>query len=125
MRRSWVIGFIILASADLIVVVATMLEIHPRVFWCLLQLSPFVASFVTAYISPRKKAVLATSLAIPSAGLGLVVTSAYQLSGKAVDFPGFEGGLILLEVSLAYAFVLCALGGVAGSFLSKRLTALR
>ena len=65
------------------------------------------------------------SLAIPTAILGLVVTIAYQLFGKEVDFAGFQGGLILFGVSLAYGFILCSLGGVAGYLLARIVTTVR
>jgi len=125
MIKAWSIGFIILFIADMMVVVATLFNYHPRALMLLLRISPFVASFVAAYLSPRNKFTLGMSLAIPTAILGLVVTIAYQLFGKEVDFAGFQGGLILFAVSLAYGFILCSLGGVAGYLLARIVTTVR
>ena len=125
MIKAWSIGFIILFIADMMVVVATLFNYHPRALMLLLRISPFVASFVAAYLSPRNKFTLGMSLAIPTAILGLVVTIAYQLFGKEVDFAGFQGGFILFAVSLAYGFILCSFGGVAGYLLARIVTTVR
>jgi len=125
MIRSWGIGFMILLILDMMVAVTTLINFHSLVLMLLLRISPFVASFVAAYLAPRKKFLLGMSLAIPTAILGLVVTIAYQLFGKAVDFAGFEGGLILLAVSLAYGFILCSLGGMAGYFMATIIATVR
>ncbi len=125
MIRAWGIGFMILFIADTMVAVATLINFHPRVLMLLVRISPLVASFVAAYLAPRNKFLLGMSLAIPTAILGLVVTIVYQLFGKAVDFAGFDGGLILLSVSLAYGFILCSLGGVAGYFMASIIAIVR
>jgi|ERR1700690_213325 len=125
MIKAWGIGFIILFIVDMMVFVATLINYDQRALMPLLRISPFVASFVAAYLSPRNKFTIGMSLAIPTAILGLVVTIAYQLFGKAVDFAGLQGGLILFAVSLAYGFILCSLGGAAGCFLARILTILR
>ena len=119
MIRAWFIGFLILLGIDLVFLVTSLFEISHRILWMLLQISPLIASFVTAYLSPRKQVLLATTLTAPTAFLGLAVTIIYQLLGKAVDFPGFKGGLILFEISLLYGFILCSLGGVIGYIFSK------
>jgi hypothetical protein len=125
MIRAWSIGFMILFSVDMMVVVATLINVYPQALMLLLRISPFVASFIAACLSPRKKIILGMSLAIPTAILGLLVNIAYQLFGKAVDFAGFTGGLILLAVSLVYGFILCSVGGVAGYCLAKIITTAR
>ncbi|MGO9380137.1 MAG: hypothetical protein ACLPN1_13315 [Dissulfurispiraceae bacterium] len=125
MIRAWGIGFMILFIVDMMVVAATLMNFHPPALMLLLRISPFIASFVTAYLLPRKKFILGMSLAIPTAILSLVVTIVYQLLGRAVDFAGFEGGLILFAVSLAYGFILCSVGGVAGYFLAGIITTVR
>ena len=125
MIRAWGIGFMILFIVDLMVVTATLINYYPRALMLLLRISPFAASFVAAYLSPRKKVILGMSLAIPTAILSLFVTVVYQLLDKAVDFAGFTGGLILLAVSLVYGFILCSVGGVAGYCLSRIITTAR
>ncbi len=120
MVRAWAVGFVILLTVDVMVVIATIIEVYPRVLWLLLQISPFVAAFISAYLSPRKKVLVGTSMAIPAAILGVVVTFLYQLFGKAVDFPGLKGGLILLEVSIIYGLILCVLGGTLGYLITRK-----
>ncbi len=125
MIKAWGIGFIILFIVDMMVFLATLINYDPRALMLPLRISPFVASFVAAYLSPRNKCTLGMSLAIPTAILSLVVTIAYQLLGKAVDFAGFQGGIILFAVSLAYGFILCSLGGAVGCFLAKIITTVK
>lgn len=120
MIRAWVIGFMILLAVVMMVVIATLIEVYPRALLLLLQISPFVAAFVSAYLAPRKKIILGTSMAIPAAILSVAVTFAYQLFGKDVDFPGLRGGLILFTVTITYSCILCLLGSIAGNFLSKK-----
>lgn len=120
MSRAWVVGFMMLITVDAIVVIATLIEFYPRALLLLLQVSPFVAAFISSYLSPQKKIILGTSMAIPAALLGVVVTFMYQLVGKPVDFPGLKGGLILFEISLVYGLVVCTLGGILGYFVSKK-----
>ena len=120
MIRAWVIGFMILLAVDMMVVIATLIEVYPRALLRLLQVSPFVAAFASAYLAPRKKIILGTSMAIPGTILIVVMTFAYQLFGKDVDFPGLRGGLILFTISIAYGGILCALGGGAGYFLTRK-----
>jgi len=91
MIKAWSIGFIILFIADMMVVVATLFNYHPRALMLLLRISPFVASFVAAYLSPRNKFTLGMSLAIPTAILGLVVTIAYQLLARKWTLLAFKG----------------------------------
>ncbi len=125
MLRAWGIGFMMLFIVDMMVVTGTLTNFYSQDLMLLLRVSPFVASFVAAYLSPRKKCIIGMSLAIPTAILSLMVTIAYQLLGRAVDFAGFEGGVILFGVSLAYGFILCTVGGAAGYFSARMITTVR
>jgi hypothetical protein len=121
MIRAWGAGFIILLIVDMMVVVATLIEVYPQALMLLLRISPFIAAFVSAYLSPRRKVIMGTSMAIPTALLGVLVTFAYQLFGKEVDFRGIAGSLIVFAVSLVYGAVLCAIGGIVGYLLSMKI----
>lgn len=118
--RAWLVGVAVLIVAN----GGWFVSLHAHKFsetlvW-LLWVSPLIAAFVSAYLSPRKKILLGVSLAIPAATLIVVLNTIYELLGNAVDFPGVRGGTILFVVTLGYSVVLCALGGGAGYYLTKK-----
>jgi len=119
MIKAWGLGIVILLVSDVVWLIALQPAVFSGVFIILMQVSPFIASSTSAYLAPRNKICLATSLAIPAALLILVLNFMYQIFGRGVDFPGLRGGLILFIITLLYCGVLCVLGGIAGYFLSK------
>jgi len=120
MLESWIKGFSFLVFVHIIFIVAIINEFAPKVLYLLLQVAPFFAAVISAYFASKNKILLATSLAIPTAILSLLVTISFQLFGHDVDFAGLQGGLILFFFSLVYASVLCLCGGFAGSFIAKQ-----
>ena len=118
--RAWLAGVMVLVVANGAWFVS--LQAHKfssSLIW-LLWISPLIAAFVSAYLSPRKKILLGISLAIPAAVLAVALNVTYELLGNAVDFPGVRGGTILFVITLGYSAMLCALGGGAGYYLAKR-----
>ena len=119
MLRAWTFGVGLLLVTDVVWLIFLQSEVFSGPLLLLMQVSPFIAAFVSSYFAPHKKVLLGMSMAIPTTILVTVLNYIYQLFGKAVDFPGLRGGLILLTITLAYSVVLCALGGGAGYFLTR------
>ena len=117
--RAWLVGVAVLFVANGGWLISLQTHRFSETLVLLLWISPLIAAFVSAYLSPRKKVLLGTSLAIPSAALVAVLNFIYELFGNAVDFPGVRGGAILFIVTLGYSVLLCALGGVAGYYLTR------
>lgn len=123
MLKAWVLGIVILLIINGAWLIALQAEMFSGALLLVWQISPFVAALVSAYIAPRKKVILGTSMAVPAALIVVSITYAYQLFGKPTDFPGFKGGLILFAITLLYSSILCALGGALGYFITKKKSA--
>lgn len=117
--KAWIVGFALLLVANGAWLISLQMHKFSKILVLLLWISPLIAAFVSAYLSPRKKVLLGTSLAIPSAALVAALNLIYGLLGNAVDFPGIRGGAILFTVALTYSLILCALGGAAGYYLTR------
>jgi|ERR1700682_3435624 len=77
-----------------------------------LLIFPSIASFLVAYLAPRRKIVLGISMAVWGAMIGTLATSIYEHFGVPVDQIG--GPVMIFFVLLAYQFVFCTVGSVAG-----------
>jgi hypothetical protein len=120
MLRAWTYGLGVLLVAHGAWFVALQIGEPPSAIIVLLWLSTIVAAFISAYLAPQKKVGLGISMAIPTTILAILLNSLYQLSGKAVDLTGFQGGVILAVVVLVESAILCSLGAFFGSYLSNR-----
>jgi hypothetical protein len=121
MVRAWAVGFGLLVLADGV----WLSFVHAGVFskWLLLvlQLSPVVSGFIVAYLAPRRKLLLGTSMAIPATVLVVLFNVSYEALGNAVDFSGAQGALILFTITLLYSGIACGLGSLVGGLISRRL----
>ena len=120
MLRAWTYGLGVLLVVHGTWFVALQIGELPGAMVALLWLSSIVAAFISAYLAPQKKVGLGISMAIPTTVLAVLLNSVYQLSGKAVDLAGFQGGVILAVVVLVESAILCSLGAFFGSYLSNR-----
>ena len=81
--------------------------------------SIFFAGFVTAFLANSHKLLLSISLALPTALIFAIANSIWQAIGNQSDFPGSNGFLIVIGMTLPLALVLSVLGGVTG-YLTRR-----
>jgi len=119
--KSWFIGLGILILFYLVWFIALQLRQYSEVLVFLLWMSPLVAAFISAYLSPRNKILVGVSMVFPTAILSVTLNILSQLFGNAVDFPGFRGGLILFANTIVYGGILCGIGAIGGSFLNKKI----
>ena len=119
--KAWSVGAAILAVAFVTWFIFLQAEVFSQSAFVLLWISPMVAAFVTAYLSPSHKILLGTSMAIPSALLAVALNSADQFLGTAVDFPGLKGGFILFVLVLVSAAIVSIPGSVAAYALKKSM----
>ena len=117
--RAWIIGLTVLAASY--ATWFTLIENIRFSDWAmfLLWLAPLFAAFGTSYLAPSKKIILGASLAIPAALFSVAANLIFQAVGRAVDFPGFKGGWILLLVTLSYTGVLSLCGAWLGVILTR------
>ena len=118
--KAWLIGAGILAVIFAIWFVLLQANVFSQSFVIVLWISPMIAAFVSANLSPSHKILLGTSMAIPSALLAVALNSANQFSGAAVDFPGLKGGFILFILVLISAALISVPGSVAAYALTKK-----
>ena len=119
MFKAGFLGILILFVVDMAWLIAFKIEVMPNILLLLVQGSPLVAGFASSFFAPRNKIVLGISMAIPAAVFAVAITLLFQAFGKAVDFSGVKGSVTLFSITLVYAGVMGAIGGAAGSFLSK------
>jgi len=117
--KAWLIGAGILAVIFAIWFVLLQANVFSQSFVIVLWISPMIAAFVSANLSPSHKILLGTSMAIPSALLAVALNSANQFSGAAVDFPGLKGGFILFILALISAAIISIPGSVAAYTLTR------
>lgn len=86
----------------------------------ILWISPLAAGCVVSFLSPSRKVVLGSSMAIAAALLATVLNWSVQLLGMGVDFPGLKGGITLLLLVLAGAIPLSLIGAIAGRLMSLK-----
>lgn len=119
MIRSWLVGACILIA----VFAAWSLFLHLQIFsdtlLALLWVSPGVAAFVTSILSPARKVLLGSSMAIVAAMLVVVLSWIFQMRDIGVDFPGIRGGSILFTLVVVGAAVPSLLGGIAGMLATR------
>lgn len=84
--------------------------------------APALAAFVTAYLTPRRKILMGTSMALLAASLTGILNFVYEALGRAVDFPGIRGMTILVVISFVFNGVLCIAGATCGYFLTRKST---
>lgn len=119
MIGAWLAGATIL----LIVFAAWSLFLHLQIFsdalLALLWVSPGVAAFATSILSPARKVLLGSSMAIVAAILVAVLNWIFQMRDIGVDFPGIRGGSILFTLALVGAAVPSIVGGIAGMLATR------
>ena len=118
--KAWSIGASILIAVFTIWFVLLQAKVFSQSVVFLLWISPMIAAFVSAYLSPSHKILLGTSMAVPSALLAVALNSADQFLGSAVDFPGLKGGFILFILVLISAALISVPGSVAAYALTKK-----
>ena len=96
MLRAWAFGIVMLLAADGMWLIAIYAKVFSGPLLLFVQILPILAAFVSAYLAPRKKIMLGTSMAVPAAFIVVAVTMIYQLLDKPVDFPGLKGGELFL-----------------------------
>ena len=79
---------------------------------------PLVASFLVAFLAPRWKFVLAMSLSLFGATIGLISMHIYERFGLHVDSIG--GPLETFVILLGYHGFLCTIGGLVGALSSRK-----
>ena len=119
MLKAWLIGAAILIVVFSIWFIFLQVEIYSRSAFIVLWVSPIVAAFVTSYMSPSHKILLGVSMAFPFAFLAVVLNTADQFFGSAVDFPGLPGGLFLFILILIRSVIISIPGSVAGYALTR------
>lgn len=119
MLKAWTIGVVILIAVYAAWFVSLQLGTFAQVVIVLLWVTPVVAAFVSTHLAPHNKVLLGLSMAIPAAILASVLNVAHQMLGRAVDFSGLQGGVILAAVALIENVILCGVGSLAAHFLTK------
>ena len=119
MTKAYVIGVVILIAAYLLWFITLQTSQYSELMTVVLWASPFLAALASAFLTQRKKIMLGISMALPSAVLVVVLNFVYQAQGNSVDFSGSRGALILFMTTLIYSGVLCGVGAIVGSVLSK------
>ena len=118
MLKAWMLGAGVLLIAHGMWFVALQANIFSQPLVLLLWISPIVAAFVSAYIAPRKKILLGSSMAIFATILVAGLNFFYQALGHAVDFPGDRGALTLVTVMFGWNLILAVLGSTTAYFLT-------
>jgi hypothetical protein len=117
--RAWGLGVAILVAAHLLWFAFLQAEQYSGAALAILWSSPAIASFVTAYLAPRRKMLVASSLALPTVLLVVSLNASHAALGNVVDFPGAKGALYLSAITLAWSALVCVLGGGVGSLLTR------
>ena len=117
--KAWSIGVGILVAIFVMWFVLLQANVFSQVIVVILWISPLIAAFVSAYLGPSHKILLGTSMAIPSALFAVVLNSADQFLGAAVDFPGLKGGFILFILVLISAVIVSIPGSLVAYALTK------
>ena len=81
--------------------------------------APTIAAFVVGFLSPRRKILLGSSMALLAAVLAGLFNFVFQALGNAVDFPGIYGGLFIMGVTLVIHSIPCILGAGVGDYLAS------
>ena len=89
------------------------------VFAYLIWAIPVIAAFAASMITPRRKFVVGLLVAVPAAILQGVANFAFEAMGNAVDFPGMKGSLLVIGMSFPWVAVLCTVGALGGTVLTK------
>jgi hypothetical protein len=121
MLRAWLLGVAVIAIVDALWLVCLQTRVFSPFLLFLVQLAPLLAGFLSAFLSPTSKLLVGASTALPAAVSATLFNSVHQMLGGASDFAGTKGGVILFGVSLVYAIAVCALGAIAGWFVSTRV----
>jgi hypothetical protein len=83
-------------------------------------LVPPVAAFAASWIAPRRKVLLGSLVAVPAVVLIGASNYVFETMGNPVDFPGIEGALLVMGLSLPVVALLCIVSALAGHFASRQ-----
>jgi hypothetical protein len=122
MTKAWIFGVSVLLAFLLVWVSLVKMGIYSQFMANFLWLAPGFAAFTAALLAPSRKFLLGVSMGIPAALLGIAFNWAWQLSGNAVDFPGFEGGFVLFALILLGATVTACFGALAAIIVNRHPT---
>jgi hypothetical protein len=119
MLTAWLVGAGILTAVFAAWSLFLQLQIFSKLLLAVLWVSPVVAAFVTASLSPTHKVRLGLTMAALAALLATALNWIHQMRGIDVDFPGLRGSFILFTLVLAGSAVLSILGGITGMLATR------
>ena len=122
MVKAWGLGAVIVCLAYATWFISLWANQFTEVLAFFLWGAPALAAFVTAYLTPRRKILMGTSMAFLAAILAGILNFVYEALGRAVDFSGIRGMTILVVIFLAFNGMLCIAGATCGYFLTRKST---
>ena len=117
--KAWGLGAVIVCLAYATWFISLWANQFTEVLAFFLWGAPALAAFVTAYLTPRKKIIMGTSMAFLAASLAGILNFVCEALGRAVDFRGMT---ILVVIFLAFNGMLCIAGATCGYFLTRKST---
>jgi hypothetical protein len=111
---AWVLGVAIILAAYGVWFLSLYLHQFSGILMLALWCAPAIAALVCAYLSPYRKIMMGTSMAIPTAVFAGILNFVHERLGYPVDFPGYQGSIILVIITLFWSTLLCAMGSVLG-----------
>ena len=120
MMRAILYALAVLFAVDAIWILASDFGPYPEIVFLALYGGPFLASVIAAYLAPRHRIALGTSMAVPSATLISVLPTVYGALGGRFDSVGLLGQAIFFLWFLLYTFSICVFGAALGNWLAIR-----
>src|SRR5690242_12801643 len=94
------IGILAAGQAVGIALLCTKSAVGATVSAWVIWAATFAAAFVTARAAPRWKIALGLFMAVPASVLGVMLNVGSEWVGFGTDFPGVQGNLLVLKLSL-------------------------
>jgi hypothetical protein len=120
MLRAWVTALVIMLAAAGLWLGMRLLDVPSGIRNAMFWLSPIVAAFFLARIAPRRRILNSLLLAIPVAMMFALVNHLDEKLGRYRTFPGMEGAITVMVLTLPYSLGLCGLGAALGNALPRR-----
>jgi hypothetical protein len=130
MKKAWGLGAAILLIAH--AQWFALLFFQARADWFMPLITPGlllmmniagIAALVTARRAPRRRFLLAMTMAPLTAVLSVLSNLGFERFGQLVDFSGVRGAVGLFGVTLAYGIFVSAIGGAIGVWWAGRRVA--
>ena len=118
--QGWISGTLLVVIIYVVWFFAVYTNNESELLMWILWGAPLFAAILSSYLCPHEVIRLSVLITISTVFISISLNGLHQLFGRPSDFPGIEGAVILMFVTLIYGGILSFIGSMFGNFLKSR-----